>query len=321
MAVGSTIFAGVVLCQLFVANAGNFNSLLGKAKLQLSLSPVVTKSAQTVLPLVLDSGWQTFWFGNRSEVVSTMFVFQLTSKGYLWVTDAYCKGDSFLIYDNQRLLGQTETVPDDGCKTNTTNPTDAIQDGGYGHVQFNLTKGVHLLGFTVKESPFLAGKAFVRLDSAFSTPGQLPPTSSSSSSSSTYTTNSLTTSTSSPSRYSFGDSWLPYPVVRAGFHVFGAAQSVSMATTICRSMGLKLATIDLANAVDALTLVFDFLGPNREAWIAKFSVSRKGRNFILLTGSSRGKGSIKKMNNVSKPLPFICQEPSRPYLATPAAPF
>lgn len=126
-----------------------------------------------VIGLEMDAGWQPFAFGNASTVAIPQFFFSLYEEGgYVWVTDAFCRGDAYDVYNWEALLGTTGAAVADGCRTNTTSPDAAVQDGSFGHVSFNLSEGDYLLWLQVRDSPFLAGQGFIRLDSEFRTPGQ-----------------------------------------------------------------------------------------------------------------------------------------------------
>lgn len=259
---------------------------------------------ENVRSLEVDSGWQPFKFGNYSQEVSDKFRFDLTKRGYVWVTDAYCKGDSFLVFDKGKVIGETLDVAEDGCKTNATDPTDAIQNGGFGHFQVNLTKGNHLLSFVVKNSPFLAGEGFVRLDSEYKVPGQYYPPPDPSVTTTTTDTRPTTDPTMSAR----------CPITRSNLFIFDMKLNFNDASNMCKSLGLRFAKITSRNVIDAIGLAYDCLGQDVQMWFGEYTISHKFRFYMIRTGFARGQGSVLGNPNTEERNPFMCEVKPRPGL-------
>lgn len=81
----------------------------------------------------------------------------------LHVTDAFCSGDTFSIYLNDILRRTSPIVPIDGCVTNQTNPSLAWYDERFSKVAIPLSVGLYKLRIKVENSPFSAGKLFMRI--------------------------------------------------------------------------------------------------------------------------------------------------------------
>jgi hypothetical protein len=259
--------------------------------------------AENIRTLEVDSGWQSFKFGNYSQEVSDKFKFTLDKRAYVWVTDAYCKGDSFLVFDKQRLVGETLDIEEDGCKTNATDPSDAIQNGGFGHLQLNLTKGFHLLSFLVKNSPFLAGQGFVRIDSEYKIPGQYYPP-----------PDLAVTTTANPGIEPTIDPILSLrcPITRSNLFVFDLPRSFHQGADICKALGLRHAKINSVNVIDAIGLAYDCLGDDRELWFGEYMISRKFKYYMMRTGFKRGQGKIFGNPNTEERVAFMCETKPRP---------
>ncbi len=316
-------------------------SITSQPKMMWSTAEVITST------LTMDSGWQRFSFGNKSTEAVPVWVFDLAGDGYVWLTDAYCRGDSFYIYDNSTLIGETQYTIEDGCKTNTTSPDDAVQDGTYGHVYFNLTGGSHTMEIDVKDSPFLAGKAFIRLDSSFKTPGEKPPSITSSSSGSTIDSTSpytstdngagTTTSTScttcvvedADSNMSSMSDLMNYElqefefqrcqISRNGLFLYKFKLDYYTASYFCRKFGMKLAELDRTTLVDALKIGYDCLGSNAHVWMRSYggqSTGNTNHRLQLRTGLQSGKGQVIRVERMAEErFPFMCQRKTRPFLA------
>lgn len=255
-----------------------------------------------LVSLEIDSGWQSFKFGNVSTEAIPEWIFELAADAYVWITDSYCRGDSFYIYNNDVLIATTADTIDDGCKTNATNPDDAVQDGTFGHVYFNFTPGSYRIKMTVKDSPFLAGKGFIRLDSEFKTPGAKPPTSTTTTTTITGTDNGATSTTSSTtttatttdtsSSDSNDQEWtssdslteLMTPELSFfnkyrckisvdGLHLFKKSLRLENAHFFCEHFGMRLAIIDNSNLVDALKLSWDCTegAEGERLWIGEYT--------------------------------------------------
>src|SRR5437870_1464253 len=88
-------------------------------------------------PLVVNGGWQIFSWGagiNPFDLEGP-FTFTSASPVVLKVTDAFCKGDQFRVYDNGVQIFDTTAVPVGTCPgpADTGDPNTAFNDPTYSH--------------------------------------------------------------------------------------------------------------------------------------------------------------------------------------------
>jgi len=125
--------------------------------------------------VTVDAGWQEF-ITDGIGIGSTKGPWNFTSTTVvkITVTDAFCHGDEFAVYDNNTLLGETsKVVPDVVCSFRLYFPASAradaaILDHGYSQGTFFVAPGEHSLDFvnTVLWNATAAGTgAYFRLDS------------------------------------------------------------------------------------------------------------------------------------------------------------
>ncbi|ORY96861.1 hypothetical protein BCR43DRAFT_524892 [Syncephalastrum racemosum] len=102
------------------------------------------------------------WSGNEAMAQETYTV-NLEQPSRIQITDFKNRGDSFEIYDNDKLLGKTSEVEqnkDDQVFAAT--PEEALEDERYSKGTFDLEEGEHKI--TIKASgPYEAGTAAIRL--------------------------------------------------------------------------------------------------------------------------------------------------------------
>ncbi len=125
--------------------------------------------------VAVDAGWQDFitlGIGIGSE--KGPYNFTSTSVVKVTVTDAFCHGDEFGVYNNGTLLGNTsKVIPDVVCTFRLYFPAvaradAAILDPGYSQGTFFVAPGEHSLDFvnTMLWNSTAAGTgAYFRLDS------------------------------------------------------------------------------------------------------------------------------------------------------------
>lgn len=125
--------------------------------------------------VTVDAGWQEF-ITDGIGIGSTKGPWNFTSTSVvkITVTDAFCHGDEFGVYDNGALLGDTsEVTPDVVCPFKLFFPASAradaaILDPGYSQGTFYVAPGEHSLDMVnrVLWTPTAAGTgAYFRLDS------------------------------------------------------------------------------------------------------------------------------------------------------------
>jgi hypothetical protein len=82
----------------------------------------------------------------------------------LTVTDANIIGDSFDVFDFGVLIASTPSVlPGGDCPND---PVPCFADPRVSHGVFSLAPGAHSIVIFARDSPFLAGAAYFRVDEA-----------------------------------------------------------------------------------------------------------------------------------------------------------
>ncbi|MCW5853876.1 MAG: hypothetical protein KIT87_27660, partial [Anaerolineae bacterium] len=118
-----------------------------------------------VMALTVGGGWTGFEFGDVGTTAGPI-AFTSASPIVLKVTDAYCAGDRFRIYDNGQLLGDTSSNPLAWCDFpgRTVDPVTAFTSWYYSHGEFALPAGPHSITIQMLAAPFGPGGAFLRAD-------------------------------------------------------------------------------------------------------------------------------------------------------------
>jgi len=118
-------------------------------------------------PLIVNSGWQQFSWGGPGTPFDNQGAFTLTAGvgTVLKVTDAFCKGDQFRVFDNGVQIFDTSLVPVDlACSVSIGDPDVAFADPTYSKGSIALASGVHSITIQTIINPFLSGAAFIRAD-------------------------------------------------------------------------------------------------------------------------------------------------------------
>ena len=93
---------------------------------------VTTGVANATTKINVDAGWQSFITGGGVDGASTAgpWVFTSTTVTKVTVTDAFCRGDEFRVYDKDVLIGQTSEVASDfpACPFELFFPAEARAD-------------------------------------------------------------------------------------------------------------------------------------------------------------------------------------------------
>lgn len=119
----------------------------------------VAAGAGATTKITVDSGWQSFITGGGIDGASTAgpWVFTSTTVVKVTVTDAFCRGDEFRVYDRDVLLGDTSDVvsefPD--CPFELFFPAlaradAALADPAFSHGVFFVGPGTHAIEFENK---------------------------------------------------------------------------------------------------------------------------------------------------------------------------
>jgi hypothetical protein len=136
-----------------------------------------TSVGSATTKITVDSGWQSFITGGGIDGASIAgpWVFTSTTVAKVTVTDAFCHGDEFRVYDKDVLLGDTSEVASEfpACPFELFFPPlaradAALADPAFSHGVFFVAPGAHALEFENKalwsETSTGTG-AFFRVDS------------------------------------------------------------------------------------------------------------------------------------------------------------
>lgn len=134
-------------------------------------------AANATTKITVDSGWQSFITGGGLDGASIAgpWVFTSSTVAKVTVTDAFCRGDEFRVYDKDVLLGDTSEVASEfpACPFELFFPAlaradAALADPGFSHGVFFVAPGSHAIEFENKAlwSDTSTGTgAFFRVDS------------------------------------------------------------------------------------------------------------------------------------------------------------
>lgn len=131
---------------------------------------------QAVVPLMISHDWfataavpPAFFFGPDETFSPNEFTFNAPAKVILNVTDAFCKGDRFQVFDNGGLtvIGTTSVPVDESpdCSSEV-DPEAAFGDATYSSGSFLLEPGPHHIKIKVVDSPFGTGQGYIAVHKA-----------------------------------------------------------------------------------------------------------------------------------------------------------
>lgn len=221
----------------------------------------------------VDAGWWLVSFeAGRSDALNT-FTFKSKRQVIVSVVDLFCRGDSFAILDEGKLVAQTSRVrADSKCKDVVTSPQVAIEDGRWSSVVFDLEPGKHSISLRVIDNPNGGGMAAIRFESAQAANASDDSSSedndiSSDSSSQESDSNSTSSSSDRKTRTHFSGS----QVCKGynGFVVIMKPLSMSKAGKACEKINSKVANLNgkSKNFEAALKSAYTCLGSNKEVWV------------------------------------------------------
>ena len=149
-------------------------AIVGAAVLAVVASGGIAHATTKITP---DTGWQSFITGGGIDGASIAgpWVFTTTSVAKVTVTDAFCHGDEFRVYDKDILLGDTSEVASEfpACPFELFFPAiaradAALADPTFSQGVFFIAPGTHAIEFENKalwsETSTGTG-AFFRVDS------------------------------------------------------------------------------------------------------------------------------------------------------------
>ncbi|MBT8060696.1 MAG: hypothetical protein KJO33_13940, partial [Gammaproteobacteria bacterium] len=120
----------------------------------------LTSGPQPLAPITVGDGWQLFGFGDVGSV-SGPFDYSSGVGTAVYVTDDFCRGDQFEVYDNDVSLGVTSPVAEGEC--DDIGPDAAFEDPEYSSGCFNLPPGDHSITVEAIASPFGGGGAWIQV--------------------------------------------------------------------------------------------------------------------------------------------------------------
>lgn len=113
------------------------------------------------LDLVGD-GWISFyWWGDT--VYGGPWTFDTAEPVTLRVTDAFCYGDQFAVFDNGEELGETSEPGSTDCG-GPSDAESAYEDEDMSSGCWVLLPGSHSIDLEVTQNPFNSGSAYLRAD-------------------------------------------------------------------------------------------------------------------------------------------------------------
>ncbi len=109
----------------------------------------------------------SFVFGQAGTFSPNQFTFTASEPVMLSITDNFCKGDRFEVFDNGVSLGATSTPVNEfpGCSI-STGPEDASANPDYSSGDFVLGPGFHHIRIKVVDSPWEQGRGFIEVHEA-----------------------------------------------------------------------------------------------------------------------------------------------------------
>lgn len=218
--------------------------------------------------LQLGEGWRRFDFGKAGSFVSTNFIIEVSQPVILKVTDYFCAGDRFAVYDNETLLGESSKAEFDECKTTSNSPDWAYTHSDWSSFSFSLEPGFHTIIIKVLQSPYNEGYGAIRIDPL------------------------LLKCCLSMSELTLVDSPTPF----------------ASANNACESFGMKLAEVDVYNLNDATKVIFGCAGQFGSAYIKSYwGETYQSKCLALYTGSYAPGGTISSPMDCSTPMPVLCQ--------------
>lgn len=126
-----------------------------------------------------DVGFYQFAFGNAETFGFARFNFELHHYSLFTLTDGFCEGDTFLIWDHGiPLFTPTSACPPVSagtCDFYQPVPSLAIDDGQHCNGNIVLPPGAHNITIEVLNSPFTGGSAFAMLQKLCDFQGILLP--------------------------------------------------------------------------------------------------------------------------------------------------
>lgn len=261
----------------------------------------------------IDAGWWLVSFeAGRTDALNT-FKFKAKRPVIVSVVDLFCRGDSFAVLDEGKLIAQTSRVrADSKCKDVVTSPQVAIEDGRWSSVVFDLDTGKHSISLRAIDNSFEGGMAAIRfeyksMDSESdnsSDDGYDSSDSASNSSESASSSDSSDNESGKKPRIHFSRSKICAGY--GGFIVIDEPFSMKKAGKACEKINARLANLNgkRANLEAAVKSVYYCLGSKTVAWVD--AKDNDGVADLVLKLENGGKNGI--LAQPSGKHPVICEK-------------
>ena len=253
--------------------------------------------AGTIGYLPVNSGWLTFPFGPTNS--TTPIMFNLFCPGQLNITDLYCSGDRFAIYDNGVFVRNTSVPVFNNCSSNSTDPNFTQRSANWSHASIDLLPGWHNISIVVITAPYGGGFGAIRVD----TEGRDDHDDHD------RDHHDRDHRDRDHRRSHSKCSIKTCPVCKGDLVVVNTPVPRCQADSVCRSLGMHLAHIDISNFMDATTLAFQCSGAFSQTWVDDWNGDDyAGTCLVLSTGGAAPGGAINVPSCCSTRLPVMCQK-------------
>lgn len=127
----------------------------------------------TLVPMMADAGWYTVTYGSQYSYADQIFVLNLRKTSIVQLTACFCFGNVFQAYDNGKAILLTDhctwpapTAEDCVDETRETDPQACVDSANFCDGAAILEPGYHNISIGVLQSPWGAGAAYIRVDTA-----------------------------------------------------------------------------------------------------------------------------------------------------------
>ena len=116
------------------------------------------KMTEGIVTEPVNAGWWLFSFQTGKSVSKTVFKFKVNSPVKVTLVDLFCRGDSFAVWDDGKLIAQSSRIRADmECEELVISPQEALIDGRWSSVIFELNSGEHFIELKTVDSPMATG--------------------------------------------------------------------------------------------------------------------------------------------------------------------
>lgn len=125
----------------------------------------------TLVPMMADSGWYTVTYGSQYTYADQIFVLNTRKTAIIKLTACFCPGNVFQVFDNGMPIILTDhcdwpVVPPADCSARETDPQICSESNLFCDGAAILEPGYHNISIGVLNSPWGAGAAYIRVDTA-----------------------------------------------------------------------------------------------------------------------------------------------------------